>query len=95
MLVGENMGKKSATLVIFVIVAVIAICFASLFAAMTGTYSFNFGDDNSTHNGTILNDSDYQHSNYNYNSAPQQHSQQQDTPEEPVDPPQPPVNSSH
>ena len=41
MLVGEYMGSKSVTVIIFVIVAIVAIAVAGVFAAMTGTYSLN------------------------------------------------------
>lgn len=84
------MGSKTATVIIFVIVAIIAICCASLFAAMTGTYSFNFGDDNGTVvNHTGFDNSEHQGHNYNYdnNHASQEQSQQEVTPEEPVNPP--------
>lgn len=43
---GETLSKKSATVFIIFIVAVIAFCFANIFAAMTPHYEFN--TDNST-----------------------------------------------
>ena len=39
------MTSRSAVVLVFLVVAIIAFCFAGVFAAMTGTYHFNFGNN--------------------------------------------------
>ena len=49
------MGSKSAKILIFVIVALLAIGVASVFASMVGEFHLDFGDhDNSTNNTTDM-----------------------------------------
>ena len=39
------MTSRSAVVLVFLVVAIIAFCFAGVFAAMTGTYHINFGNN--------------------------------------------------
>ena len=45
------MTSRPAVIIVVLIVAIMAFCFASVFAAMTGTYHINFGNNT---NGTPI-----------------------------------------
>ena len=62
------MTSRSAVIVVVLVVAFMAFCFASVFAAMTGTYHLNFGND--TTNGTpFFGNNTQSHSDTNHYSS--------------------------
>ena len=55
------MSSRSAIVLVVLVVAVIAFCFAGVFAAMTGTYHLNldFGNNNTNSSGFFGNASEF------------------------------------
>ncbi|MDO5849162.1 MAG: hypothetical protein Q4P18_06485 [Methanobrevibacter sp.] len=64
------MSKKSATVFVIFIVAIIAFCLANVVASMVGTYSLNvFDNDDLVNNTTDLNDTNDSYINVETSSS--------------------------
>lgn len=66
-----NMASRPAIVLVVLIVAIIAFCFAGVFAAMTGTYhiNFNFGNNTTTDSGFFGNLSQFNSEGSNSKSS--------------------------